>query len=263
MRGVAAAYSFQDQINTAMTHLSLRKHFFEQLGTTTFAERLFAQLPDILFCIKDKQGRYVVANKAFADRLNLRSVKDIIGKTAHELFPAYLADIYTAQDGVVFKSGTDIIDRVELITNSKGGMGWYLASKFPLKGKDGSIIGVASISRDLQTPRNEDLKFAGLVRTVEYIQSNFAEDIKITDLAANIHLSVTQLDRRMRKVFNLTTSQFIRKTRLEHAARLLVGTNKPISDVAQECGYSDQSAFTRQFRATVGMAPGAYRRSLR
>lgn len=240
---------------------NLRDELYAQLATTIIGDRLFANLPDILYCIKNKNHQYVTANRAFADRLNLKSTADIIGHTADDLFPKHLADIYREQDDIVFKTGAEIIDRVELMINSKGGMGWYLASKFPLFGKDGSILGVASISRDLQTPGDEDLRFSGLARTVEFIHNNYADNLKIADLAAKIHLSVTQLDRRMRKVFKLTTSQFIRKTRLEAAARLLTSTQKPISQIAQECGYSDQSAFTRQFRSTVGLAPGAYRTS--
>ncbi|GAA5494186.1 HTH-type transcriptional activator RhaS [Rubritalea halochordaticola] len=238
-----------------------REEFLSQLATPIIGERLFAQVPDILFCIKNRDHRYIAANRAFADRLNLKSVNDIIGKTAYDLFPMHLADIYRDQDNIVYETGNDIIDRVELVTNSKGGIGWYLASKFPLEGKDGNIIGIASISRDLQTPCDEDLKFAGLFRTVEYIHKHYSDDLKIAEMAAKINLSVTQLDRRMRKVFKLTTSQFIRKTRLEAAARLLTTSKKPIAQVAQECGYSDQSAFTRQFHATVGLAPGAYRTS--
>lgn len=238
---------------------TLRDNLYAQLATPIIGDRLFAQIPDILYCIKNVKHQYVSVNRAFADRLNFKSTSSVIGKTADDLFPKYLADIYREQDEVVYQTGEDIIDRVELVTNTKGGMGWYLASKFPLLGKDGSIIGIASISRDLQTPGDEDLRFAGLARTVEFIHKNYADDLKIAEMAAKINLSVTQLDRRMRKVFKLTTSQFIRKTRLEAAARLLTLTVKPISQIAQDCGYSDQSAFTRQFRATVGMAPGAYR----
>lgn len=233
--------------------------FLTELATPMIAEQLFAQVPDIIFCIKNREGLYISANRAFADRLNLKSINDIIGKKAHDLFPKYLADIYVQQDVTVFSSGVDITDRVELVTNPKGGTSWHLASKFPLKNASGEVIGVASISRDLQTPGVEDLRFAGLALTVEFIHEHFAGDIKIVELASKINLSVTQLDRRMRKAFKLTTSQFIRKTRLTAAARLLISTKKPISQVAQECGYSDQSAFTRQFHATVGMAPGAYR----
>jgi len=237
----------------------LRDIFLAQLATPLVCEKLFAQIPDIVYCIKNLERRYVSVNRAFSDRLGLKSPRDIIGKTAEELFPKYLADIYREQDELVFSKGQEIIDRVELVSNSTGGIGWYLASKFPLRGRDGEIIGLASISRDLQTPGDQDLEFAGLARVVEKIHAEYADDLKPHELAESIKLSVTQLDRRMRKIFKLTTSQFIRKTRLEAAARLLTSTDMAISGVALECGYGDQSAFTRQFKATVGMTPGTYR----
>jgi AraC-like DNA-binding protein len=49
------------------------------------------------------------------------------------------------------------------------------------------------------------------------------------------------------------------KLRLEHAAVLLDGSDR-ISAIAQACGYADHSAFTRQFRAVVGVTPRDYRR---
>ena len=72
-------------------------------------------------------------------------------------------------------------------------------------------------------------------------------------------LTPTQLDRRMRRVFQLSTSAFIRKTRIEHAAQLLTTTALPIAEIALTCGYGDQTAFTRQFHSTVGLPPAAYR----
>jgi len=94
---------------------------------------------------------------------------------------------------------------------------------------------------------------------VEHIQKNYLEDLKPTVLASSAGLSLTQFERRMRKIFKLSTAQFIRKTRIESAARQLIETNKTIINIALDCGYSDQSAFTRQFKTSVGMAPGVYR----
>jgi len=237
----------------------LRDIFLSQLATPMVSERLFSQIPDIVFCVKNIDGRYVSVNRAFSDRLGLKSPNEILGKTAHEIFPQYLADIYKGQDEQVFGSGEEITDRLELVSHYGVGVGWYLASKFALRGHTGEIIGLASISRDLQTPGDQDVAFAGLLKVVTYIHRNFANDIKAASLAESIQLTSTQLDRRMRKIFKLTTSQFIRKTRLEMATRLLKTTNEPIVEVALKCGYSDQSAFTRQFKATVGMTPGAFR----
>lgn len=224
-------------------------------------QKLFSRIPDIVFCVKDRSGCYVSANSALAERLGLQSVDLVIGKNAHELFPPHLAEVYTEQDEQILRSGKEIHDRLELIFNRDRSLGWYLASKLPISDERGSIIGIVSMSRDLQTPRDEDLRFAGLVRVVEEIQSKFSGELKPSHLAAFAGLSSTQLERRMRKVFKVSTSQFIRKTRIEAAAHQLVDTDKRIIDIAMDCGYGDQSAFTRQFKNFVGITPGAYRKA--
>lgn len=237
----------------------LKRQFIKQLATPLISEKLFEQVPDIVYCIKDENLCYIAANRAFAERIGVKSTNEIIGKKACDLFPDYLANIYQAQDKIVLEKGEEITDRLELISQYSKGIGWYLASKFPLRGVNGKVIGIASISRDLQTPCENDLKFAGLLKIVEKIQKHYMEEMIVSDLAASINLSVPQLDRRMKKIFKLSTSHFIRKTRLEVAARLLTQQSTAISEVAQRSGYSDQSAFTRQFKSTVGMTPGAYR----
>ena len=85
------------------------------------------------------------------------------------------------------------------------------------------------------------------------------EPLRPDDLARMAGLSPAQLDRRMRRVFGISTSAFVRKTRIEHAAQLLVTTATPIAEIALACGYGDQTAFTRQFHATVGQPPAAWR----
>lgn len=242
--------------------MSRRDDFLRALSTPMVAERLFAEVPDIVFCIKDKDGYYISANPAFALRLGVASVDDILGKTAAEIFPPHLAAVYEEQDQIVLDMGEEIKNRLELIFNPRGTEGWYLATKIPLLGKDGGVIGLASISRDLLTPSDTDLRFAGVAQVVDYIQRNFSGEMIPSELAKKADLTLTQLDRRMRKVFKVTTVQFIRKTRIENAAHMLAKTDKSIIDIAFDCGYGDQSAFTRQFKATVGMAPGGYRAAM-
>ncbi|MBK1854641.1 AraC family transcriptional regulator [Verrucomicrobiaceae bacterium 5K15] len=239
--------------------MSRRDDFLKILDTPMVAEQLFAEVPDIVFCMKDLNGYYISVNPAFALRLGVASVDQIIDKTASEIFPPHLAAVYEEQDKNVLEKGEEIKNRLELNFNPHGREGWYLATKIPLFDVDKNIIGLASISRDLLTPSDTDLRFAGVAQVVDTIQRGYSEEISTSDLAKQADLNLTQLDRRMRKVFKVSTSQFIRKIRIENAARMLAITDKPIIEIALDCGYGDQSAFTRQFRATVGMAPGAYR----
>jgi PAS domain S-box-containing protein len=237
--------------------------FLDQVASPRFCERLFAHLPDVVFCLKDGERRYQAANPAFASRIGLRDPRQLLGKRAEDFFPPHLAEAYRAQDLDVLASGRELCDQLELVTNRDGSLGWYLATKMPLHDAGGRVIGLASISRDLGAPREEDLEFAGLRRVVNHIRKNPDGELKPVPLAALAGFSPTQLERRMRKVFQLTTSQFIRQTRISHAVHLLSSTRRPVAEIALECGYGDQTSFTRQFRATVGMPPAAYRETAR
>ena len=78
-------------------------------------------------------------------------------------------------------------------------------------------------------------------------------------LAHRAGLSQAQFDRRMKKIFQLSAGQYVIKTRIDHATRLLGSTRLPIADIAQQAGFSDQSAFSRQFRHVTGFTPRQYR----
>jgi AraC-like DNA-binding protein len=71
-------------------------------------------------------------------------------------------------------------------------------------------------------------------------------------------MSVAQVERYFFRVFHLTPRQMLLKTRLDAASQLLAG-NLNITDIATRCGYTDHSAFTRQFKTTVGITPTQYR----
>jgi AraC-like DNA-binding protein len=72
-------------------------------------------------------------------------------------------------------------------------------------------------------------------------------------------MSVAQLERYFLRIYQLTPRQVIIKTRLDAASRMLAGEGC-VAEIALACGYGDHSAFTRQFRATVGVTPTQYRR---
>lgn len=233
--------------------------FLDQVGSAGIAERLFAVLPDVVFCLKDLEGRYRGANLAFAERLGLRDPHALLGCRAEDFFPPELAETYRRQDHRVLVEGRSISEELELVNSRKEGLGWYLATKVPLHALDGRIIGLASISRDLRTPGAGEAEIEGVARVADHVRQHLAEELRPDDLARLAGLSPGQLDRRMRKVYQLSTARFVRKVRIQHAAELLARSALPIAEIALECGYGDQTALTRQFRATVGMPPAAFR----
>ena len=122
---------------------------------------------------------------------------------------------------------------------------------------------LVGISKDIPMPEAQDSGFGELAEAVEYIQTHYGKRLKIESLARKCGLSVYQFERRMKRVFLLTAGQFIIKTRIQTACELLRSTSTSIVDIALKCGFSDQSAFTRQFKVTTGMTPTQYREGLK
>lgn len=79
-------------------------------------------------------------------------------------------------------------------------------------------------------------------------------------LAGLTMLSVCQFEARMHTIFNLTAGQYIQKVRIDAAIWKLSKTDDSIVQIAMGCGYSDQSALSRQFKQAVGVSPGLYRK---
>jgi AraC-like DNA-binding protein len=96
----------------------------------------------------------------------------------------------------------------------------------------------------------------------EHIRQHYAQPISLAELTAIAGLSVAQLERHCKRIFQLTPRQMIHKARLGAASQLLLG-ELPITEIALRCGYTDHSAFSRQFKALTGLSPSQYRDSHR
>jgi PAS domain S-box-containing protein len=242
-----------------MTISKSQAEFFSQLAEPFTGEAIFDCLGDVVFFIKNSRGEYVVVNRTLVERCGRREKQELIGRRANELFPAPFGDSYRAQDEAVLRDGTAILNQLELHFYASGGRGWCLTNKLPLRDHAGGVIGLAGISKDLQTANERGEDYSAVARVVQHIQKNFGEPLRVKELAARAGLSGYQFEQRIRKIFQITAGQLIQKVRMENAVRELRGSSATIAEVALNCGYSDQSAFTRQFRSTTGLSPSEYR----
>lgn len=236
-----------------------RDAFMAEVASPWYVERLFDRLPDIVFSIKDRQGRYVSISETAARRCGLKHRRDAIGRTAFDLFPRPMAERYTRQDERLFRHGKPIIDNLDLTVYRDGSAGWCLSTKEPLRNQAGGIVGLACISKDLTEPSRAGFIDDALADTVDYLQERLDRPLRVDALARRAGLSQAQFDRRMKKIFQLSAGQYLIKSRIDLATRLLATDDAAIADVAQQCGFSDQSSFSRQFRQVTGFTPLQYR----
>jgi AraC-like DNA-binding protein len=223
-------------------------------------EKLFQRLAGILFCIKDREGCYLSANDAFLRRARVEDPRDLIGRTAKEFFPPLLAAGYAQQDAGVILRGEETRDRLEMITNTDGGVGWYLSDKIPIRNRDGDVIGIAAMSRDLRSSSDSDPRFAKLASVIEHMRAHYDEPLRIGQLVARTDLSLSSFERLMRSLLKVSPRQFLTRLRVEAATERLRDTDDTLGQIALDCGFCDQSTFCRQFKAIAGMTASHYRK---
>jgi AraC-like DNA-binding protein len=97
-----------------------------------------------------------------------------------------------------------------------------------------------------------------VIRARDYLESHFNQDVTLDQLTRVAGLSPFHLLRTFRRALGMTPHAYVTQLRVTHARRLLQ-TGLPISQVALETGFNDQSHLTRRFKQIVGVTPGQYR----
>jgi AraC family transcriptional regulator len=100
-----------------------------------------------------------------------------------------------------------------------------------------------------------------LRRALEKLESMWAEDLSLGELASTIGLSPFHFARGFKQSTGLSPHRYQLKLRLAHAKRLLTTTRVPVTDIALRVGYGSSQAFARMFHQEAGSSPSEYRRS--
>ncbi len=233
--------------------------FLSELRDRGAMEAMFDILPDIYFYIKDRNCRWVLCNQACLRLLNYRNQEEIYGATERDFFPPKIAEMIYLDDRDVIDNNRRIINRTELIVDETGHLIWVSTNKLPLVARDGSIAGLMGTTRVLT--RSDELpdEYQQFREVIDHIQANVGEKIDIKALARISCLSDSQFRKRFRMQFRLSPQEFILRTRLQAASKMLISTDKPIVTVALGSGFSDQSYFTKQFSKFFEQSPRRYR----
>ncbi|MEM7698678.1 MAG: AraC family transcriptional regulator, partial [Verrucomicrobiota bacterium] len=208
---------------------------------------------------KDLGGRFVFVNQSLLRALGIKDIDQLLGHDDFDLFDPKLAEQYQAEDRLVITTGSPITNQVWLVPHPDGTLHWYLSSKSPLRDPKGEVIGVAGIMRDFDHAGELVGPYRELSPAITYAQNHYCEAVSISDLAKETRLSVSTLERRFKSLFKISPSTYLIRLRLHRARRLLSETTDPISEIATECGFYDQSHFTKIFRREVGMTPKRFR----
>jgi AraC family transcriptional regulator len=125
---------------------------------------------------------------------------------------------------------------------------------------------VARLSNlDPRPPRNHrrlGLSARQLSMVTDFIHGNLARQIRLSELAKLADLSPSQFGRAFKISTGRTPHLWHLDARIESAKRLLADRRVSLAEIALDTGFSEQSHFTRAFRAAAGVSPGAWRRHI-
>jgi transcriptional regulator GlxA family with amidase domain len=118
--------------------------------------------------------------------------------------------------------------------------------------------------RLLAGPLGETIRQIGLAdsdvshvsRAIAWIRDNYAEPMRIDDLARLSGMSASAFHRHFRAVTAMSPLQFQKRIRLQHARSLLVAHPRDIAGVGHRVGYDSPSQFNREYRRLFGAPPG-------
>jgi AraC-like DNA-binding protein len=224
---------------------------------------LFDYLPGVCFYCKDFQGRFMLVSRSFMQHYQMRHESEIIGFTDFDVAPLHMASGFVRDDARLLSGKARCVERVELWFDKQGTPDWFFVTKLALRGADDRICGTAGIVRRAAEHEMRLPVIQGVARAIEIIRRDFAGPLLLSEVARACGLSMRHFQRRFQDAFGFSPQEFLMRTRVIAAMKLLEETNLSASEIAVRCGFVDGSSFAEQFRARVSQTPSTYRQAMR
>ena len=120
-------------------------------------------------------------------------------------------------------------------------------------------MALLTIARNIQTPVKPEQRNR-ITDVISYIHQNYQEDISIDQLAQMSYVSPYYLCREFKRYTNSTIIQYVNVTWVMNAQRMFMETNKNITEISRDTGFSNITHFNRVFKSVMGMTPSNFRK---
>lgn len=117
-----------------------------------------------------------------------------------------------------------------------------------------SLVGLVSRAYNAE-PTVESERIMKIGRAIAYMESHFAEDLKLSEMAKMVGMSDRNFYRFFSQVKNESPLSYLQRLRILKGAKLLQSSDISVTQATFECGFKDSSYFARQFRQILGVSP--------
>ncbi len=124
------------------------------------------------------------------------------------------------------------------------------------------FLSVVSQGAPVAGQNEEDKANRYVRRAVEFIQRNYCNPIKVTDVADYVCINRSYLYTLFEKFIGMSPQQFLATYRLTKAAEMLMIPDLPVESIALSCGYQDPLTFSKAFKLIKGVSPSVYKKQM-
>lgn len=164
-----------------------------------------------------------------------------------------------SQRGILFsKKTTEVLKTRFLSLAQKKGFDSYIEFQ--------SILYEMAISENqhcltnISFQKNNDFFNSDKIEKIyNYVKGNYSKKIKLEDAANMLNMSIVSFSRLIKQRTSKSFVDFVNEIRLGYATRMLIETNKSISEICYECGFNNISNFNRTFRKKQDCTPTEFR----
>ena len=197
-------------------------------------------------------------------------IREITIQFSHDLFGESLLEktqlasvrrmLEVSSNGIVFSSGSIMkvfnrLDNLTKIDSGFYGMIELMAILYELA-EEGNYRRLSSSSFASLKPTVDSRR---VQKVQDYINLRYKEDIRLSDLAALVGMTLTAFSRFFKLRTGRSISEYVIDIRLGHATRQLVITTTSVAEICYECGFNNVSNFNRIFKKKKGASPKMFR----
>lgn len=137
-----------------------------------------------------------------------------------------------------------------------------IANDLRRNGQLGIFLSLIAESASVKENSEEDKANTYVRKAIEFIQGNYCNPIKVTDVADYVCINRSYLYTLFKNSMGISPQQFLTTFRITKATELLQLTELPIESIAFSCGYSDPLVFSKAFHQMKKVSPSAYRKKI-
>lgn len=117
------------------------------------------------------------------------------------------------------------------------------------------------VDKSLIEINKEDTASTPIKEAMAYIQENITEQLSLREVASHVHLNPSYFSVLFKEQTNLTFSEYVTRKKLQNAKKILLTTNLPVEEIAEQVGYQTGKYFIKIFKEYEGITPSKFRKS--